>query len=413
MTQNSVKFTSFNYRNNLSDDRNKVKLPLLVWVVFFFSILAIGVNGVLFGFNITGISWVIPLVFSVYIIANRIDKVTFPWLFWLPWIVLLIVNLLLLNYDLLDYRVSPLQRTIQLLTPLLVGIAISTYRPTQAVVSEFIKKLQLFAYILLVVVAYTAITNFNMLAGFAAANMMVLLLCVFLANKYLFLKRRSDLFLWIILACIPLMSVTRMVITATLLSFPLSFSPMSIVRRIIFTLLIIMTGIAIFNLPAVQEKMFFSGHGDLSQVGRSSDFATSGRFGMWNVLYTEAKNNFLLGHGTGAAETITYSFTSVGYPHNDWLLTFFDYGITGVAILSYGIFFTIRQGLMAKNESRSKEIRLLFLTATSAFIPLMIVMFTDNILVYASFFGMMHYLILGFGYASLQTERDARKKALR
>ena len=154
--------------------------------------------------------------------------------------------------------------------------------------------------------------------------------------------------------------------------------------------------------------MFFSGEGKLSDVGRSDDFATSGRSAMWERLYNEAQNAPLLGHGTGAGETLTYAFAPVGYPHNDWLLTYFDYGILGVIILLVSILLTLWHGIRAQRKTKDKNIKLLFMAGLSAFIPFMMVMYTDNILVYASFFGMLHYTILGFGYAVLKTEKNAR-----
>ncbi|MFA6062359.1 MAG: O-antigen ligase family protein [Gallionella sp.] len=411
MQKYPISFSSAGTQLNRFINSKRTKLPMLVWCVLFFILLASGASGQIFGFNISGISWIVPLLFSVYVIATRLSLVTFPWKLWLPWVLLLIIHMLTLDYALLDFRVSPLQRTTQVLSPLAIGVAVSTYRPSQAMLEKFFSVLQLFAYLVIGLIAFTGRNMFLTpdFSGFAAQNMTVLLLCVFFANRYLLFREMRDLQLWFVLACIPVISVTRMVIAVTLLTFPLAFSPMSITRRLVFILLMMVAGLGIFQLPIVQEKMFFSGHGELSDIGHSDDFATSGRSAIWEVLYEEAQKELLTGHGTGAAETITYSFTPVGYPHNDWLLTFYDYGILGVVIYVLCLILTIWHGFRAQIASHHMATRLLMLAGVSAFIPFMIVMYTDNIMVYASFFGMLHYTFLGLGYGALKVEQDVKR----
>lgn len=382
-----------------------VKLPFILWAVLFFTLLASGVKGQLLGFNVSGISWMVPLIVSVFIMVSRLNRVTFPLKLWLPWVLLLLIQLFTLDYSLLDFRVSPLQRTAQVLTPLLVGVAVSTNRPTQEMLIKFFSVLRSFAYVEIVILL---VLSGGMMRGFAAENMTVLLLCVFFANRYLLFREMKDIQLWIVLACIPVLAVTRTVIAATLLTFPLAFSPMSLVRRLMFFALIAIAGIAIFQLPQVQQKMFYSGQGELSDIGRSEDFATSGRSRMWEVLFSKAQDEHWMGHGTGSGESLTYSISRLAYPHNDWLLTYFDYGVLGVGLYALCILLTIWHGFRAQKKTQDKNIRLLFLAGISAFISYMLVMYTDNVMVYASFFGMLHYTFLGLGYGALQAEQDAK-----
>lgn len=382
-----------------------VKLPLIIWSVLFFTLLASGVKGEILGFNVSGVSWIVPLIVSVFTIVSRLSMVTFPLKLWLPWVLLLIIQLLTLDYSLLDFRVSPLHRTIQVLTPLLVGVAVSTYRPKPAMLIKFCSVLRSFAYLEIVILL---VLSGGMMRGFAAENMTVLLLCVFFANRYLLFRQKKDLLLWLVLAVIPVLSITRTVIAVTLLTFPLAFSPMSLARRLVFSLLIIVAGIGIFQLPQVQQKMFYSGQGELSDIGRSENFATSGRSFMWEVLYSEAKNKYWMGHGTGSGESLAQRISSLAYPHNDWLLTYFDYGVVGVGIYIACILLTIWHGFSVGKKTRQKNIKVIFMSGLSAYIPFMLVMFTDNIMVYASFFGVLHYTFLGLGYAALRAERNTK-----
>ncbi|MBW1838150.1 MAG: hypothetical protein JRI99_14680, partial [Deltaproteobacteria bacterium] len=48
----------------------------------------------------------------------------------------------------------------------------------------------------------------------------------------------------------------------------------------------------------------------------------------------------------------------------------------------------------------SGEVRLLFLAGASSFIPFVLIMFTDNIMIYASYYGNLQFTILGLAYAA-------------
>ena len=54
-------------------------------------------------------------------------------------------------------------------------------------------------------------------------------------------------------------------------------------------------------------------------------------------------------------------------------------------------------------KTATPETRLLFLTGASAFVSMALMMITDNIMVYVSSFGNLHYTILGLAYAADKT----------
>jgi O-antigen ligase len=169
-------------------------------------------------------------------------------------------------------------------------------------------------------------------------------------------------------------------------------------------------GFAIFNLPQVQRKMFYSGEGKFSEIGKDNeDFATTGRGAILDILLNDVSDSPWVGHGTGAAETLTYAVSLVGYPHNDWLLTYFDYSILGVVIYLLSNVLMMMHCIRSARQSNQSQTKLFFLAGASTFVPFMLVMFTDNIMVYASFFGMLQYLLIGLAYGALAAERDAIK----
>jgi F0F1-type ATP synthase assembly protein I len=65
--------------------------------------------------------------------------------------------------------------------------------------------------------------------------------------------------------------------------------------------------------------------------------------------------------------------------------------------------------IRSARQSNEPQTKLFFLAGASTFVPFMLVMFTDNIMVYASFFGMLQYLLIGLAYGALAAERDATK----
>jgi O-antigen ligase len=293
------------------------------------------------------------------------------------------------------------------LSPVIVGMAISSWRPSARALELFITTLRWLGYVLLGVALFktASLLFIEGFSGLAAEMMTVLLLCTFLANRYLMTKEKKDLWLWALLACVPVLMNTRTAIAATLLTFPLSFGPMRKSHRMIILLLIAAVGLGLFYSPRVQKKMFFSGQGELSDI-LSEDFETSGRSFMWERMYRRANDELLTGHGTGAGETLSYQLSGgLQYPHNDWLLTYFDYGVLGIIVFIGCMLLTIWDCLRKARTCRYPETRLLLQAGASAFIPFMLIMVTDNIMVYASFFGNLHFTFLGLAYGSLRAER--------
>ena len=151
--------------------------------------------------------------------------------------------------------------------------------------------------------------------------------------------------------------------------------------------------------PPCSKKMFYSKKGNISDV-MEGNVADSGRFAMWKVFESRIKRKPWLGRGTGAGEALAIEITGgLVYPHNDWLLTLYDMGILGTGVFALSIliaaFHAWRMAKSANGETRS----LLFAGAFS-FVILTLMMFTDNIMVYASFFGNLQFTFLGLGYAA-------------
>lgn len=392
--------------------KNRIKLPGIFILVLVSTFAASYIGGEFFGRNISGFGWFVPLVFSIFIAARNLKKRSFPVFLWVPWMILLLLYLLGSNDAALDPRVSPTQRTIQLLSPLAVGLAASTYRPSSAVLEECVTWLRRFAVLLFVSLV---VSSFNLVmagstTGLAAQVMTSMLLSVFFIVRYFIFWEKKDVVVYLMMAASPVLAITRTVMAATLFNVPFSFARIGKIKRLFLLGLVAIVGFAIFNLPQVQRKMFYSGEGTLSEIGKDNeDFATSGRGAILDILLNDVSDSPWVGHGTGAAETLTYAVSLVGYPHNDWLLTYFDYSILGVVIYFLSNVLMMIHCIRSARQSNESQTKLFFLAGASTFVPFMLVMFTDNIMVYASFFGMLQYLLIGLAYGALAAERDATK----
>lgn len=390
---------------------NRNRLPGIVWVVLSFTLLAVSVPGNILGFNISGLAWALPLMYSLLILVRRVQFVSFPFGIWVPWGLLLIVYLVLSDTVQLDPRVNPLQRSVQLVCPLVVGMAASTFLISCEVLEKLINMLRLYAYLLffLATVGSLSLMMAGLPTGLAAQVMTACILAIVFITRFLAMKMVRDLWGYLMMVVLSIISVTRTVIAVMLLMVPLTFVPLGLLRRLGILIMGLLVAIWTFYLPQIQRKMFFSGHGDITSLSFDNpDLATSGRSYMWRVLYAIANQRPWFGHGTGSAETLTYAFTPVGYPHNDWLLTYVDYGVIGVLVFLMSNAAMMIHCYLSSKKTKNQITRIFFLAGASSFIPFMVIMFTDNIMVYASFFGNIQYLIIGLAYGALNYEGKVR-----
>jgi len=66
-----------------------------------------------------------------------------------------------------------------------------------------------------------------------------------------------------------------------------------------------------------------------------------------------------------------------------------------------------------KSKRSIGKSRLLFLAGASSFIPFMIFMYTDNIMVYVSFFGNLQFTLLGIAYGAQSAVEPSLQKQIK
>lgn len=370
---------------------------MLLWVLAAATVLA-NFGGGAFGYNASGLAWVASLAWTFVMVMRDPSRVVFPVWTWAPWI---------LTVSLFWYlsRFPALQRSAQLLCPIVIGAAASTCRLGEAQLRRVLSLFKGLAVALVVIVVLkTGIlaTGALPLATALAPQVMTAMMlgCLFAASYAG--GRTGDLRWWLAMVLLPVVALTRSAIVATALTLPLTFAPLKPARRAALLVVLALAGWGLFYTPRIQGKMFRSGAGEMTDV-LDKDFSDSGRFFMWEMMKQEIRKKPWLGYGAGAGEVFVRSITAgqSGYPHNDWLLTLFDYGIAGTAALVLSMLAACAHAVLCARRAQGVT-RLLLLAGAAAFVPFAILMYTDNILVYVSYFGNLHFAALGLGYGGLR-----------
>jgi len=382
------------------------KLPIIVWLVFITTFFACTFGGSGFlGYSVAGYAWIICLAFAVMVIPANIDKISFPLLIWLPWALFVVISGYMSNY-------VNLQRSTLLLCPIVVGMASSTARVDEKQLINFGLLVKLFSLAVLILAFFlTGLLLTGQLpsaTALAPQAITATVLAAFFASGYTS-GRVRDLFWWSAIALLPVVALTRMAIFATGLSLPATFSPMKFQTRMILLIVVALLGLALFYSPRVQEKMFMKGEGSLSDIGDPNNLATSGRRYMAGVLLAEIAERPIWGHGANASEDLILKLTEgrLTHPHDDWLRFLYDYGVVGTALFLLTLVVQVRH-LLRKARRCEGEIRTLFFAAASTFLPFILMMFTDNIVLYAAFYGNLQFTILGLAYSAEKRTRLER-----
>ena len=357
------------------------------------------------GLPFSFLGWALPLLGCGSYLLLRPRQITFPLLIWLPWIAWVLMYLVLAE------AANAFQRSIMLLTPLVVGLAFSTIRVDAVFLAQCKRWLLIFIGIYLVA---SILARGSGAAGVITAA----LLASWLAAGYSLQRQRKDLLLWLMLAVVPIISVTRMGILAVGATLPATLAPLSLKRRMIFAAVMVVAGLMVFQLDRVQEKMFFSGQGTLEvavesslamlsgteDIG-SSDFRTNARLAMTQMIRTHVEEAYWFGHGANAVEAITTRyFGGLTHPHNDWLRLQHDYGTLGMLVFALAMFMQAWSAWRVATKLNGEAARFMY-TGASAFIPMALFMLTDNVILYVAWFGNLHFAMLGLGYAARRSKK--------
>lgn len=357
------------------------------------------------GIPLSAVAWVVPLAWALAVAIGTPGNTTFPVGIWMPWLGLVVLYLAVSDNP------NAFQRSVMMFCPLAIGAVVSRARICPSDLDRargHLVTLQIAIVIVaLVRTAILATGALPMTSNLAALVMTAALLCTTLATRFA-LGDRKALLWWVPMAAIPVVGVTRTGIAVALLTLPLTLAPLSLKRRLLVLVVLASAGFAVFQTEPIQRKMFYSGSGTLAEIrADNADFATTGRSAMWVEMNEAIAKRPLLGHGANASESLIVDVTkgALTHPHNDWLRLSYDYGYLGAAIFALTL---LAQTLHTLKHARraTGEARILLFSGASSFVSFALFMFTDNILLYAAFFGNLQFAILGLGYAALRTQQN-------
>jgi len=390
--------------------RRVSKTPPLFVLCFALLILSEYVTVEILGFKFIGWAWVMILVFSLMRIALHLKDVRFPVLLWAPWVGYVVLN------GARGYELA-WQSTAQIVCPVVAGVAATTYRLEAKHLQRLIRWTFVVFYGAVVIVAafsYFGLISFGpgrdairSLSVFPDGSYSALFFqSMFIANYMLNRSRKENLVYYLLAVSVPVLSATRGPLIATVALLVFAFIPIRLGYRLSLLVLAAVVALAAFYTPGVQRKMFFSGHGGLSDLRYdNANLNTDGRRELWNILLSGIDDALWIGHGGNADRTWMLSHGAATYlPHNDWLRVAFNYGIVGLLIYALTM---AGQILVLRPLIRSPDpdLRALAAAAASCFVAYAFIMCTDNVMIYCQEFTVPMMILVGASY-SIGTRRQ-------
>lgn len=354
------------------------------------------------GFNYTGWAWMAMLAVTL-ITLPAIRRIGFPLLFWLPWIIYLIV------YIIVDFSFPGLQLTLQYLLPLMIGVTVSGFTYSPALIQWLGKRAALyFSVITILSLIYIAATGFSPQS--AAVPMILSVAAALLISLFSVRKKIIYLVLFFLLLVIPVTMITRMGIVSFLLIFVLNFANRNLMQKLLFLALGIPLGLVIFYSPSFQNKTFNTGEGKIKDISinyyQSEKINSSGRTTWYLALESGIARSPVWGNGPRSDNFAfkEYGFKS-GEGHNDYLTVRYNYGWVGLCLLLLGLAGQF-YWLWTRRRRYRQSIRLFIVWSAvmTLFFSFLAFMYTDNILKYTIFFPNLFFAMTGILSGSFISE---------
>jgi O-antigen ligase/polysaccharide polymerase Wzy-like membrane protein len=378
--------------------------PALLIAFFVIMIVSAHLDFQVFGFTVTGWGWVAIFLLSATRIILHPEAVTFPVWIWMPWVSYVLVR------GFSGYE-DAWHSTLQIVCPVVAGVAASTYRISSARIGSIqtLVRLAFLAYCAgFILIAVPSLIKVEIIRFPGGAISALFFQSVFLANYVLNGTRTRDLICYLLAVAAPLVAGSRGPLAASLGLLIFAIMPISIRRRFLFAFLAVILGIGMFYSPWVQRKMFYSGHGTLSDLRlENPDLNSDGRDNLWSTLLSGMQEKPWLGEGGNADRTFMLDHFALNYlPHNDWFRVRFNYGWFGLMLYALTMACQVFQ-LRRLARIPNARLRALACAAATCFVPYILVMFTDNVLIYCQAFTVPALALVGVSYAAAhKMQRD-------
>jgi O-antigen ligase len=176
-------------------------------------------------------------------------------------------------------------------------------------------------------------------------------------------------------------------------------------KRLVFGATFAAIAGAMFLTPVFSQKMLI----DPSDGVSLANIRSSGRAVAWGVLTDKIPDEWVWGHGSNASEPVLVPISEhFSHPHNDWLRILFEYGAVGMACFMFGVIHSsgsLWRSLMRSGATEEGDAGVVAWTAAlvlSLFGATCALMVTDNVILYAAFFGVPHFMLAGLWHGAMR-----------
>lgn len=361
------------------------------------------------GFSVTGWAWLFGGAAATVVLSLRLGRIRLPVRYLLPW-VLAFATAWILGAE----QPAATQTFAQTLCPLVVGCAASSFRVTSGDVAAARRWIRWVPWALwgLAVYRLPSLLRGELLGhGWLTPELCGATLWAAVFVGFVAAGDRAALVRFGAVAALPVVFLVRGPTAAAVLTYPLTPAPLGVRRRLVAVAVVLAVGGAVFASERFQTRMFHSGRGRIEDLRLDNpDLATTGRAVMWAVLARRVDDRPWFGHGVNASRSaLTHAGFRQAHPHNDWLKLAFDCGYVGVACFSFGMLATMAALVRAGRRMRGDD-RALAYGAATGFVPFLALMLTDNVLLYAQFYGNVHFALVGAAFARAGS-RDGGERA--
>lgn len=183
--------------------------------------------------------------------------------------------------------------------------------------------------------------------------------------------------------------------------------------RVGLLFLILLMGLVVFYLPAMQERLFpETGSGSITDLFHSEQ-SGMGRFEAWPLIWEKALETPVLGHGVASAfDYVPLIWERMRSPHNEFLCVFYEYGSVGVLV--YCSVMALQLLLLRKSLRESNgAVKIAFTMVYLGFIAFNIMALTDNPLSSNIRFLNPLFMIMGAAYSCQRHNLFAAKEPMR
>jgi O-antigen ligase len=290
------------------------------------------------------------------------------------------------------------------ITPILVGLVASNMEVSSAEEHFMVEVCSASIFLVAMVVGIKAMLDHETAKALAveAIAMVILGLKVFsgLIAKFSLFRFIA----WGIAFIFPFLAGTRMAAFISIIGILFYFNNLSARWKIVVISTTIVAALFGFVVGGIYEKTVVEGATIEDIFYETESLQTSGRRVAWEHLTDKIPDAIWFGHGSNSTFTyLTSIYVEFDHPHNDWLRLLYEYGVIGVAFFIFTVtlnFIELRGKMVFANfGSVQFNVSKFAFAATLCYLLIMI---TDNILLYAAFFGNLLFLNVGMAYSFRQ-----------